>query len=434
MKKSSYLSAVVATPKGEVIDLEGYAAVAMSGDSFFLIEQEMCQKLPFGTELMFLPDRTPVAYNLKTRQLEELLCNPYAPGESIFPVAAFNSPGYLLAGTSAYVENKKTQILSLFSYGAVGWFRDHFYSASLLVDPEPRQDLRKMPVQKVKTGIFDLKKKYPQNRLITHLEKCALTYGCPAAKNFFLGRYEAPLPTSKICNARCVGCISLQEGSSVSCCQERIQFTPTPKEIAQVALFHIQRVPDSIVSFGQGCEGEPLMASNVIKPAIEKIRQATPKGTINLNTNGSLPEQLEELLDVGLDSIRVSVNSFQPTAYAAYFRPKGYSFDDVLKSIRHALDRKKYVAINYLNCPGFTDTPEEQEALFAFLKNYSVHLIQWRNLNFDPARYYALMKRCVSMRAPLGVPSLLTQIRKTFPLIRFGYFNPPKERFFTTGT
>ena len=35
-----------------------------------------------------------------------------------------------------------------------------------------------------------------RNRLFRHLETCALTYGCPAAKNLFLCRYEAPLPTS----------------------------------------------------------------------------------------------------------------------------------------------------------------------------------------------------------------------------------------------
>ncbi|MFC1817352.1 radical SAM protein, partial [Thermodesulfobacteriota bacterium] len=69
-----------------------------------------------------------------------------------------------------------------------------------------------------------MRQKLPGNRLREHLENCALTYGCPAAKNFFLGRYEAPLPTSRSCNAGCLGCISLQKSGAISNCQERIKF------------------------------------------------------------------------------------------------------------------------------------------------------------------------------------------------------------------
>jgi hypothetical protein len=55
-------------------------------------------------------------------------------------------------------------------------------------------------------------------------------YHCFAAKNIFVGRWEAPLPTSPTCNARCVGCLSLQEGECPAS-QDRIQFVPTPEEI-----------------------------------------------------------------------------------------------------------------------------------------------------------------------------------------------------------
>ena len=36
-------------------------------------------------------------------------------------------------------------------------------------------------------GLFKLKKKYQENRLRKHLEKCAQVYSCHAAKNFFIG-------------------------------------------------------------------------------------------------------------------------------------------------------------------------------------------------------------------------------------------------------
>ena len=63
----------------------------------------------------------------------------------------------------------------------------------------------------------------------------------------------------------------------------------------------------------------------------------------------------------------------------------------MVASIDAALARGVHVAINYLNCPGFTDTPEERGALLGFLSAHRVHMIQWRNLNFDPVRYLQLM-------------------------------------------
>jgi hypothetical protein len=30
---------------------------------------------------------------------------------------------------------------------------------------------------------------------------------------------------------------------------------------------------------------------------------------------------------------------------------------------------------------------------------------------------------------PMGMAALLTEIRRRFPALKFGYFNPPKEKF-----
>ena len=53
------------------------------------------------------------------------------------------------------------------------------------------------------------------------------------------------------------------------------------------------------------------------------------------------------------------MNSVRPECYRAYFRPKSYTFDDVMLSVDLALSRGRFVSINYLNCPGFTDAAEE---------------------------------------------------------------------------
>jgi len=423
------ITAVVANQAGEIFELDGYAAVSMAARALQPLLLSQTRNIPHGSELMLLPDRKPVVFNLGSEKFETLRENPYAPGEPIFPVAAFNSPGYVITSLSAYRETKSARCLPLFSYGAVGWYRGNFRSAVVLVDPEPRQDLRQMQRDDVVAGVERIRKQMPENRLRAHLEKCALEYGCPAGKNFFLGRYEAPLPTARHCNARCIGCLSMQMNSEIPCSQNRIGFTPSAEEIAEVALAHIGRVKESVVSFGQGCEGDPLLAADVIEPAIRQIRAQTRQGTINMNTNGSLPNTVKQLCDAGLDSIRISINSVRRKCYDAYFRPKGYRFADVLKSIELALERRKFVAINYLNFPGFTDTPEEAAALIRFLTRYPIHMIQWRNLNFDPMRYWKTMNDQTRHGEPMGMQNLMNRVRRQFPKLKHGYFNPPKEKF-----
>jgi pyruvate-formate lyase-activating enzyme len=429
---SELLTALVANQRGEIFELEGYAAIGFDGPVQIPLTTAGTIALPHGSELMYLPRRMPTLFNLETQRIETLAQNPYATDERIYPVAAFNSPGYVIAGTCAYAECDEATPLPLFSYGAVGWQAGRFRSAALQVDDEPRQDLRRMPLDRVNAGIRHMRRSMPRNRLRAHLENCALTYGCPAGKNFFLGRYEAPLPTATTCNARCLGCISSQPGGHMPCSQERIDFTPSADEIAEVALAHIARVENGVVSFGQGCEGDPLMAAQPIGEAIRKIRNTTDRGTINMNTNGSLPHKIKWLLDIGLDSLRISINSVRKNCYTAYFRPRNYMFDDVVKSIDLALSRGAHVAMNYLNCPGFSDTPEECDALLAFLAEHPIQMIQWRNLNFDPLRYVQIMNNVARHSRPLGMAGLLKRVRSQAPRVRFGYFNPPKEHFSKT--
>ncbi len=419
---------MVAAENGEIVDLEGYGAAGMSGDTPFVLKKEETLPMPQGSELMLLPHRQPLVYNLASDAFEILGQNPFEPGKKIFPVAVFNSPGYVNRHFCAYEDEGIKDPLPLFSYGAVGFLKNGFRSSAILVDSEPRQDLRLMPQNKILKGVKEMQKKYPNNRLMRHLESCALRFGCPAGKNFFLKRYEAPLPTSRVCNADCLGCISLQTKNNLSACQERISFTPSPKEIAELSLEHISNVEKAVVSFGQGCEGDPLMAFSAIEPAIRLIREKTDKGTINLNTNASLPRQVEALCRAGLDSMRVSMNSVRENCYTAYFRPRSYTFSHVLESIKIAKGLGKFVSINYLNCPGFTDSEKETKAFLAFAKSTGIDMIQWRNLNFDPRQYFRLMKEIEDPGRPLGMAGVIKKISDHFPNLIHGYFNPPKKK------
>ncbi len=427
------INAVVANEAGEIFELEDYGAVVMHGHTPSLLMRNESVEMPHGSELMMLPGMKPMVFSFDKGVFETLEENPYVPGERIFPVAVFNSPGYVNRYCSAYENPTPGRRLPLFSYGACGWLDSTFFSAAILVDDEPRQDLRLMPREGIVAGVEKMQKRYPDNRLMRHLERCALEYGCPAAKNFYLGRYEAPLPTSQVCNANCLGCISLQQEDNLVACQDRINFTPTSDEIAGVALAHFAVVPEdqAVASFGQGCEGDPLTAFHVIEPAIRQIRAHFEFNgcTINMNTNAGMPDRLAQLFDVGLDSVRVSMNSVRKSCYTTYFRPKSYTYEDVVKSIDMAGDKGKFVSINYLNCPGVTDSEDEFEALRAFLSNHPVGMIQWRNMNYDPLNYLHTMEGAGGQSPALGMGYIIDRLRQEFPKLIHGYFNPPKWKF-----
>ncbi len=246
----------------------------------------------------------------------------------------------------------------------------------------------------------------PRNRTLAQLSVCARDYGCFTAQNVFLERGEAALPVAPKCNAACVGCISeLDAGSAIPSPQTRIAFEPEVADLVRIGVHHLERVEDGIVSFGQGCEGEPLLRSTAIAEAIERIRAQRANGTLNCNTNGSLPKALLRLIGAGLGAVRVSLNSFRPQVYAAYYRPTGYTLENVLESVALAADAGLRVSLNLLTHPGVTDERAEIEAMEAFLRAHPVALVQTRTLNIDPDVYFARVGRPVDplgMRAALG--------------------------------
>lgn len=379
--------------------------------------------LPEGSELFRLPGRFPVGYDRENKRFQVLRHDPYNPRHPVDAVAAFVAPAHTQLYTAAYKTRRHAPILPLFAYTAVGWFQGGFVTTALRIDPDPRQDFKHFDPDTIARNARRRMRHAPSNRLVQHLGRCALTYGCPAARNLFMDRWEAPLPTSPSCNARCLGCISLQEESGLCATQERIRFVPTAEEIAEVAVPHLLKAPRAVVSFGQGCEGEPLFQGATLESSIRLMRRETSRGTIHCNSNASLPQVIARLADAGLDSLRVSLNSARPAFYHAYYRPKGYGFDDVVRSIQIMKSRGLFVSLNYFVLPGFTDDPEEVDALCALLERASVDLIQMRNFNADP-EWILKSIGFTPVQKPLGIRRVLDILQDRFPDLRFGYFNP----------
>lgn len=379
--------------------------------------------LPEGSELFLLPSRLPVGYNPRTRRFEPLAHDPYNPGRGVRAVAAFIAPAHTQIYSTAYETLPGAPLLPLFAYTAVGWQNGRFVAAGVRVDPDERQDLRNFDRKRIERNARRRMSDEHGNRLVQHLGKCALTYGCPAARNLFLHRWEAPLPTSPACNAHCLGCISRQDREDLCATQDRITFVPTPEEVCGVAVGHLKEASRAVVSFGQGCEGEPLLQAETLRASIRLMREATGRGTINLNTNGSMPAEVERLCEAGLDSIRVSMNSCRPEYYSAYFRPRGYGFEDVKRSLRAVKAHGGFASINYFVLPGFTDREEEWSALRALVEETGLDLIQMRNLNIDPEWYLKTLGVREEGKT-MGIRRLMERLRDSFPDLRLGYFNP----------
>jgi len=420
---TNYPALLFADEQGNILEFTDLDMTGMSNGHFLRPALDDIIPLPEGSDLFTLPGRLPVGWDPRTDEPTLLSENPYEPGKAVLAVAAFMAPAHTAIFSSSYQTQPGAPTLPLFAYTAVGWYQDRFWVTGFRSDPDKRQDADQYHQADV---IKRTKKKlrlYKDNRLVQHLGKCCLTYGCPAARNYFLDRWEAPLPTSPDCNARCLGCISLQASGCCPSTQDRITFVPSAGEISQIAISHLETAENPIVSFGQGCEGEPLLQAKVIEQAIERTRGETSRGTINLNSNSSLPLSVKRLAQAGLDSLRVSLNSAQEKYYTPYYRPKNYTFSDVLTSIDTMKENGRFVSLNYFILPGFTDSTQEFVALCNLIKTHHPDFLQLRNLNMDPEWYLQSLALAKDTQS-LGIRHWFTLLRQEFPSLRFGYFNP----------
>lgn len=412
--------AVFSDGYGNMYEDTHFYVAGRSGKSFVPLYLDEMIPLPYGSELMELPGRHTLGFTRK---------GELAPIRQGFASAAFIAPAHTQLSIAAWQKLPNAPILPLYAYTAVGWYNDEFYVPAVRIDPDVRQDCENFNQKLVVKRGKELLKTYKGNRLVEHLvNDCAFTYFCPAARNFTMARWEAPIPTSPSCNARCVGCISYQDKkeSIVPESQHRLTFVPTVDEIAQYVVPHLEYAPNAVASFGQGCEGEPLMQWELLRDSIKAIRAKTSRGIINLNTNGSKPKAVEELFKVGLDSIRVSMNSAQEKWYNLYHRPVNYTQADAIESLCIARKYNRWASINYFVMPGITDTVEELAALKKLIANTKLSMIQWRNFNIDPDWLFGQVEFNESAQS-LGIRNVMDEIHSVFPHVYFGYFNPYAE-------
>ncbi|WP_419876044.1 radical SAM protein [Candidatus Pristimantibacillus sp. PTI5] len=412
------MNLVYADEKGNVFDHPDFIALGRSGDMIVEIMEEELIPLPNGATLVSLPFTRPIGLNPETGEMQML------PGGAQ-AVGALLPQGFTRLCLPGYVKADKNEKLPLFGYTAVVWKDGNFYVTAEQCDDPERWDPLNCDRGELGIQVERLLAKYPENRLYKHLSNCALGYECLTSSNTFLGRWEGAVPVSYSCNAGCFGCISEQpDDSGFVAPQTRMNFKPTVDEVVEIMLEHL-REPESIISFGQGCEGEPSTQAKIIVEAMQRVRSQTSLGYININTNAGLTDYMRAIVDAGLNLMRVSTISALDDHYNAYYKPRGYTLKNVEKSLKYASDNGVYTSINYLIFPGVTDREEEIEAMIGFVKRTGLKLIQMRNLNIDPESYLAIIPK--AQGEIYGMKQMLEIFREELPDVVIGSYThvPP---------
>ena len=409
---------IYCTPDGEIQDEPRLHALAFGGQP---LEPTDLIPLPDGATLSMMPDRLAVG-ETRTGEREVIARSRGWAAAALLPI------GYTRTLLPAYEKVPDTEPLPFFGYSAVAGMNGRLYVAALRTDDPRKWHPHAFNGHALKRLVREKRAAFPNNRVVAQHAHCALDYSCPTASNLFFGRWEMAIAISPGCNARCIGCISKQEEENLISPQDRLTFIPAVEEVLEVAIPHLEQAEDAIVSFGQGCEGEPLLQWRRIEQAIRAMRARTAKGVININTNASNPRWLQRLYDAGLDTIRASTISGHPETYTAYYRPIGYSFEDVKESLKRARDAGVYSSINLLCFPGMIDREREVEALLAFVKETGLRLIQLRNLNIDPEVLLPRMPALDSMGKPLGMRRMIEVIKREAPGVEIGNFTRPVQK------
>ena len=249
---------VYCTPAGEIREEPRLRALAFDNQP---LESSDLIPLPDGVTLSMMPDRLAIGEKRSGERQVIDISRGWAAA-ALLPI------GYTRTVLPAYEKVPNTEPLPFFGYSAVAGMNGRLYVAALQTDDPHKWHPRAFNKRVLHRLVQKKQAELPENRIVAQHAHCALDYSCPTASNLFFGRWEMAIAVSPGCNARCIGCISKQEEEDLISPQDRLTFIPTVEEILEVALPHLDQAEDAIVSFGQGCEGEPLLQWRRIEQTI----------------------------------------------------------------------------------------------------------------------------------------------------------------------
>ncbi len=192
------------------------------------------------------------------------------------------------------------------------------------------------------------------------------------------------IETTNACNAKCSFC-----PNSVLNRDRRVMSDETFRKIVDdCAQFELEAIEPFL-------NGEPFMDPQIV-PRLQYIRQKLPRTKLRLYTNGYAltPERIDELLDLGIDHLFVSLNTLDPEQYKAVM---GLRLERTLGNIEYAVDpqRRKRLAREITVRMTRTDktTAEDETRFAAYCREKNVNCM-----------IVGLFNYLGDVRSPLPVP------------------------------
>ena len=392
------LQAIHSDRSGRVFVSADYGATALDGRAPAIFERAI--PLPPDAQLIPLADRAAIGIDRRGQ--------PRPLGAARWALGAVLGPGYLRTHLPACAAAPDSAPLEPLTYAAVAADRAGEIVVGAVAMGAPAQGTvsGRVTDDDLASRITDRLRSEPSNRLLRQLVRCAREYECQAARNAFLGRGECALPLGAPSNDDARSSVALRRRDDRAP-TEPTAMLATAADAAAVANAHF-RAGGTSVSFGQACEGDPLLLVRTVAAAAALI--ARPGGTeIVLRTNASSAAALARAADAGIDRVVVALASAHGPTYELVHAPSGHRWTDVRASLRDAATRKLALTIELLTLPGLTDREAEARELIALLGELPAGTALLPvDLAADP---YALLARLPKDGDTIGIAALLERLR-----------------------
>jgi len=405
------LSSVHSDRSGRIVLAADYGAAMFDGAAPRAFGSHVA--LPDGASLIPLADRGALGLDRTGA--------PRPLGAGRFAVGAVLPPGYVRLAHPASVVAAGVPDLAPRAYAAVAADeRGALQVAARRIDDASTFDHR--ADAGIAARITEGLRARPSNRLVRQLARCAKDFHCRAATNAFGAWADCAVPVAAPANEHPPALVSFHGDAMPT---ERAAFHATADEVVDLAAAHLEG-GGTQVSFGRACEGEPLLVPRVVEPAIAGIRERTHRGTIHLESNGSVPAAVGRLARAGLDTIGFRIASARPETYERIHRPAGYRLTDVRASIAEAIAAALAVAVIVLVLPGLTDRERELDEILSLAGDLPAgSQLVLRDLGADAERALALVP---SAETPLGMERFLERIASDAAHLRMGTLVRPLAR------
>lgn len=190
------LELVFADEEGQVREYPGWAMTGRLGEQLVEPTAEEVIPLPAGATLVLLPQRYPVGIN-PAGQFKAVTEHPLIRGrQKLAAVGALLPQGYTRTLVPGFIREKGAPVLPLFGYAAVGFKDGQFWVAALKTDEDRTWNPKYYNTVDLSEKVAAKLSRFPENRVLGQLARCAQEYACFTAQNLFYGRWEAGIPFS----------------------------------------------------------------------------------------------------------------------------------------------------------------------------------------------------------------------------------------------